>query len=239
MLQKLDARLKVVSVLLFLLAVNLSHNLIIIALLYASTLALVKLSNIPLVDYLKRVWLLVFIFTGVIALPSLFITPGPVWMQLPWGWSITRPGGLNALFLLLRSGTSISVGILFVLTTPWNSILKALGVLRIPDVILLILCMTYRYIHLLLHMTHDMYLSRKSRILKPLPGPAERQLLGATAGVLLGKSLQVSSEVYLAMESRGFRGYPRTLDTFHMRRLDWIFASIVTFISIIAIWLGQ
>jgi len=38
------------------------------------------------------------------------------------------------------------------------------------------------------------------------------------------QSLQVSSEVYLAMQSRGFRNYPRTLDTFKMRRTDWLAA---------------
>ncbi|MCE1253792.1 MAG: energy-coupling factor transporter transmembrane protein EcfT [Anaerolineae bacterium] len=172
-------------------------------------------------------------------MPSLFITPGPTWVQLPLGWVITRTGGMNALFLLLRSGTSISLGILLILSTPWNTILKALGVLHLPDVVLLILSMTYRYIHLLLHMTHDMFLSRKSRIIKPLPPATERQLMGSTAGVLLSKSLQMSSDVYLAMLSRGYHAYPRTLDNFKIKKFDWIYGISIFIIAFMAIWLAN
>ena len=53
---------------------------------------------------------------------------------------------------------------LLVLTTPWNTLLKALSVLRVPDGFILILGMTYRYIYLLLTTLDDMLLSRKSRV---------------------------------------------------------------------------
>jgi energy-coupling factor transporter transmembrane protein EcfT len=117
--------------------------------------------------------------------------------------------------------------------------LKALGVLHVPDVFILTLGMTYRYIHLLLHLANDMFLSRKSRILRRMTGAEERRLLAATSGTLLGKSLALSSEVYLAMESRGFRGYPRTVDGFQMRRIDWTAGLVVTFVAILAVWLGR
>ena len=176
----------------------------------------------------------------MIALPALFITPGPALVaHLPLGVVITRTGLTTALFLLLRVGTSVSVAVLLVLTTPWNSLLKALGVLRIPAVVILILGMTYRYIHLLLHLTNDMFLSRKSRLLRRMTGPEERKLIAATSGTLLNKSLQVSSEVYLAMQSRGFRNYPRTLDTFKMRTVDWLTGMLVVITAAAAIWLGR
>jgi energy-coupling factor transporter transmembrane protein EcfT len=125
--------------------------------------------------------------------------------------------------LLLRVTTSISLATLLILTTPWNDVLKALGVLHLPDVIVLILAMTYRYIHLLLHEANDMFMARKSRLLRRLSRADENRLLGATGGVLLSKSLQLSGEVYLAMQSRGYHHYPRTLDTFHWRWWDVLF----------------
>jgi len=189
--------------------------------------------------FVKRVWLFIPFFTGVIALPALFVTPGPVLVHLPLGVVITRTGFTTALFLLLRVGTSVSVAVLLVLTTPWNSVLKALGVLRLPAVIILILGMTYRYIHLLLHLTNDMFLSRKSRLLRRMNGPEERRLIAATSGTLLNKSLQVSSEVYLAMQSRGFRNYPRTLDTFKMHKVDWLSGALVLVTVAAAIWMGR
>jgi cobalt ECF transporter T component CbiQ len=239
LLQKLDARLKILSALLVLLAVGLSRSLPVILALYFLALVLAFFSKIALGFFVKRVWLLIPFFTGVIALPALFITPGPVLAHLPLGLVITQTGLATAVFLLLRVGTSVSVAVLLVLTTPWNSVLKALGVLRVPAVIILILGMTYRYIHLLLHLTNDMFLSRKSRLLRRMNGSEERRLIAATSGTLLNKSLQVSSEVYLAMQSRGFRNYPRTLDTFKIRRIDWLAGALVVMVAAAAIWLGR
>jgi len=239
LLQRLDARLKILAALLVLLAVGLSRSLPVILGLYFLALVLAFLSRIPLAFFIKRVWLLIPFFTGVVALPALFITPGPVLAHLPLGLVLTQTGLRTALFLLLRVGTSVSVAVLLVLTTPWNSVLKSLGVLRVPAVIILILGMTYRYIHLLLHLTNDMFLSRKSRLLRRMSGPEERKLIAATSGTLLNKSLQVSSEVYLAMQSRGFRNYPRTLDSFKMRRIDWLAGMLVVLTAGVAIWLGR
>ena len=235
LLQALDARLKVFAMLLLLLAVSLSHQLVMIAGLYVGALVLAAVSNISLGFFIKRVWVFIPFFTGLVALPALFITPGPALAQLPLGLVITHTGALTALFLLLRVGTSVSMATLFALTTPWNSVLNALGVLYVPDVLILTLGMTYRYIHLLLHLANDMFLSRKSRILKRLTGTEERRLMVGTSGSLLGKSLQLSSEVYLAMESRGFRGYPRTMDRFQMRWFDWAAGMVVVFVTLLAI----
>lgn len=239
LLQSLDPRMKIIATLLVLLTVSFSHSLGVILALYLGVLILAAFSSVPMGWFIKRVWVLIPFFTGLIALPALFITPGPALVHLPLGLLITRTGATTALFLLLRVGTSVSLAILFVLTTRWNSVLKALGVLRMPDVIVLVVGMTYRYIHLLLHLTNDMFLSRKSRILRPLSGSEERHLMAATSGTILGKSLQLSGEVYLAMLSRGYNGYPRTLDTFRMKLRDWAALIVVIAACGAAAWFGR
>jgi cobalt/nickel transport system permease protein len=131
------------------------------------------------------------------------------------------------------------LAVLLVLTTPWNSVLKALGVLRVPDVFVVILGMTYRYIYLLLHTVNDMFLSRKSRVVGRMSTADERRLLAASAGMLLTHSLDLGGEVYLAMQSRGLRGFPRTMDTWKMRALDWAWGAAMLAVAVIAIWLGR
>ena len=44
----------------------------------------------------------------------------------------------------------------------------------------------------------------------------------ASAGVLLSRTFQLSGDVYLAMQARGFRGEVYLLDDFAMTRLDWL-----------------
>jgi cobalt ECF transporter T component CbiQ len=219
--QSLDPRVKVVGVLALILSVSLSRSLVSIAGVYLLALILAGLSQVPLGLYIKRVWLALPFFTGLIILPAIFITPGPALAHLPLGLVITSTGVNSALFLLLRVSTSVSLTLLLVLTTPWNAVLSGLSVMRIPDVLILILGMTYRYIYLLLHLTNDMFLSRQSRVVGRLDTAGERRILGATAATLLGKSLDMSSEVYLAMQSRGFRGTVVTLKPFKMQARDW------------------
>jgi cobalt/nickel transport system permease protein len=237
-LQSFDPRLKLAATLLLLIAIASSRQLLVIFLFLVVAILAVVFSKIPLAAFVKRVLLFALLFTGVIVLPSLFLTPGPVLRTLPMGIIVTRTGALSALFLMLRVTASISWATLLVLTTPWNDVLKVLGAFRLPDVIVLILGMTYRYIHLLLHEASDMFLSRKSRLLKKLAHEKERELLGATGGVLLGKSLQMSEEVYLAMQSRGYHHYPRTMDDFKMRWRDWLGGAVVMLITVCVIVFG-
>ena len=128
--QSLDPRAKIVAVLALLIAANLSHSLAVIAAIYLLALGLAWRSAIPAGFFIKRVWLALPFFTGLIVLPALFITPGPVLVQLLPGLAITRTGVTTVLFLLLRVSTSVSLTLLLILTTRWNVVLSALGVLE-------------------------------------------------------------------------------------------------------------
>lgn len=238
LLQSLDARLKVVSTLAFLLAVSLARNLVVIVGIYILALVLTFMSSVPWEFLLKRIWLALPFFTGLIAVPALFVTPGPPLLQiLPW-LVITRTGATAAAFLLARVGTSVTLTLLLILTTPWNTALSTLTVLHVPDVLVLILGMTYRYIYLLLHTANDMFLSRKSRVVGPMSTAENQRMLAAISAVLLGKSLHLSNEVYLAMQSRGFRGSLTGLKPFKMRTRDWLWSVILGSLVAAAIWLG-
>lgn len=239
LLQGLDPRVKLVGLLVLLLATGLARNPATLILLYLGSLVLAFASRIPLAFFVKRIWLSVLLFSGVVALPALFLTQGSAWVKLPLGLAISRAGAQTAALLVLRVGTSMSLAILLVLTTAWNSLLKAMAVLHLPEVVVLVLGMAYRYIELLLRLTNDLVLARRSRIVGQLSGAQERRLLGATAGALLTRSLDLSGEVYLAMQARGFRGYPRTLDQFRMRGRDWAAVLTVVCLAAAATWLGR
>jgi cobalt/nickel transport system permease protein len=239
LLQALDPRIKFISILALLVTVSLSRSLPVLLGLYGLALLLAWQSSISVAFFIKRVWLFMPFFTGLIALPALFITPGPSLISLPLGLMITKTGFQTFLFLLMRVSTSVSFGVLLILTTPWPALLKALSVLRVPDGFLLILGMTYRYIHLMLRMAEDMFLSRRSRIVGRLPPAEARRILAASAGTLLGKSLDLSGEVYLAMQARGYRGQSRTVNAFRIRRIDWAWGCATILVAALAVWLGR
>jgi len=240
LLQRLDARVKLVGILALILPAAAGRRFAVIGGLFAVAVVLAALSHVSFSVLLKRVWIAVLLFTGVIALPAPFVTPGQVVYHLPWlGWTVTSQGLTSAGYLVLRAETAATLCVLLVLTTPWNHVLKALRVLRVPAVLVTILGMTYRYLFLVLQSAHDMFESRRSRMVGELTGRERRRVAAASAGVLMSKTFDISSEVYLAMQSRGYRGDVSILDEFQVRRFDWIMLAGFSLISAAAFWLGR
>jgi cobalt/nickel transport system permease protein len=186
-------------------------------------------------------------FTGVVALPALFspFSPGAPLVTLidlasPRVYlAITQPGVITTAFLLLRVGASVSVAVLLVLTTRWTTLLKALRVLRVPQVFVLILGMTYRYIYVLLHAANNMFLARTSRVVGRVSSADNRRWLTASMGALLSKSYELSDQVYLAMQSRGFRGEAQVMETIQWRAVDFLWLGVFIAVAGGAAWMGK
>ena len=212
----------------------------VIAFLFIAAIILAILSNVSLVSLLTRVWLVILGFTGLIALPALFITPGkPVFTVPALHLSVTEQGWRAATLLVLRVETAATLTTVLVLCTPWSHILKALRCLRLPVEVVALVAMTHRYVFLLIETANQMFESRKSRTIGELPGPEQRRMTARTAGVLLSKSIELSHEVYLAMLSRGFRGEIRLLTDFQMKLRDYFALTAFVFAACAAVWMGR
>ena len=198
------------------------------------------LSRVSLATLATRVWLAVLIFTGVIAIPALFLTPGDAVFTMPGGaLRITSQGVATALLLIARVETAVTFTTLLVLCTPWMHVLKALRAFHIPPEVIMMLAMTHRYIFVLAETASQMFESRQSRTVGVLDGPTQRRITARTAGVLLSRSVELSNEVFLAMQSRGFRGDVQILSEFRMRAWDYV--GLVAFLAAggFAVWIGR
>src|SRR5271165_525799 len=76
LLQSLDPRVRVLGLFTLVLAVTLCRRIAAVAALFAVAIVLAAFSKVSPVTLAKRVWWVVLAFTGVIALPAIFITPG-------------------------------------------------------------------------------------------------------------------------------------------------------------------
>jgi energy-coupling factor transporter transmembrane protein EcfT len=141
--------------------------------------------------------------------------------------------------LISRVETTVTLSLLLVLSTLWTHVLKALRVLRVPVVFVVILGMTYRYIFVMLETAQNLFEARQSRLVGVLNATESRRIAVASVGVLLSKSFYLNSEVYLAMQSRGFRGEIYMLDDFKMQRRDWFALAGFLFIAFLAFWFGR
>jgi cobalt/nickel transport system permease protein len=243
LLQQLDARVKLAGLLVLLLATALVHHIVVLVGLYAATLVLAALSRLPVGFFVKRVWLFIPIFTGVIVLPATLsiITPGTIVLPL-WTWhgqtvGVTAQGLTAAGLIVMRVATSVSFVVLITLTTPWTKLLAGLRGLAVPKIFILIIGMAYRYIFLLLNSVTDMYTARKARAV----GNEREDVRGgqrfvtATAGALFGKAHALSDEVHMAMVSRGYTGDAKSLQEPSVGTRDVVFLVAVVAAAVLTV----
>ena len=238
-LQRVDPRVKFVGMLGLIVTAAAARHVWVVVMVAIFALILAFISRIPIIKSFGPIWIGMFIFSGMIGFPAIFITPGPTLATVPWlNWSISAFGLQSAIFLLLRSEVSITLSFLLIMTTPWMHVLKSMRVIGIPTLVVVILGMTYRYIFLMLQSASDMFEARQSRMIGKLPDKEARRLAAATVGVLLSKSFQLGNDVFLAMQSRGYRGEVYTLDEFALTRTDYIAIPLLALCVGTGLWFG-
>ena len=243
LLQRIDPRVKLVSLLVLLVVGGLSHSMITLVVMYGLTLVLAAASALPVGFFVKRVWLFVPIFTGIVVLPATLsiVTPGDVVLPL-WHWNgasqgFTAQGLTAAARVVCRVAVSISLVVLLTLTTPWVRLLAALRSLGVPRIFILIIGMGYRYIFLLLTTITDMFQARQARTPgAPQHDASARAFIGAGVGTLLGKAGQLSEEVHHAMVARGYRGDATTFDHPDLGRVDLGYGVLVALTAAALLW---
>ena len=123
------------------------------------------------------------------------------------------------------------------MTTRWTDLLASLQSMKMPTAFVMILGMTYRYVFVLVGIAQEMSFALKSRTLNPERSVNVREWLGATIGVLLRRSMNMSELVNLSMISRGYDGKVRKLTRFHAEPFDWAFLCFFLGLGVILLML--
>ena len=238
LLQKVDARVKLAGLFGLVIVVVASHKLRVVGGVFVLSLALAWWSQLSLRRLASWVWMPVLFFTGAIAFPALFLTPGQTAVTI-LGFPMTDQGIRSTTFLISRAETAATLSALLVLTTPWPWVLKALRTFKCPVVAVAILGMTYRYIFVMLRIASEMFESRRSRAVGILPPSERRRLMASTVGVLVSKSIQLSTDVHLSMRSRGFRGETYLLHEFRANVADRYWFAGFALLVVGGFWWGR
>ncbi|VVB71372.1 Energy-coupling factor transporter transmembrane protein EcfT [uncultured archaeon] len=255
LLQSLDPRAKLVSILAVIFATSLIGDLRVLIFVYALTLLFSYLSKINIAFFIKRVWLFIPIFAGIIALPmifNIFIPGDPLFqaailgqgahigpIQLPESIYITRQGTNAAVIFTMRVATCVSLVVLLFLTTPQQVLFKSLRAIKVPKLYVLTLEMAYRYIFLLMDLVREMYIAKKARTIRSRGMRDEQKWVGGRIGYTLIRSLDMSEKVHMAMMSRGFDGEVRIMQGFEMHTRDYIAGTAAISLSLVLVLISQ
>lgn len=255
LLQNIDSRVKVLTTVLLIVSANLVNHVLILLAFNVWILWLAMVSQISIKTFIKRVWLIVPLFTAILYLPSIFnlVYPGTPMLTIihfsrqhhlgPWTipetLSITYQGVYGALLLILRVGTSVSLAVLLTLTTRWHVLLKALNMMFVPQIFVTVLEMTYRYIYLFLQTASDMFIARQSRTIGRTSAKEQRRFVSGAMGALFNKAYAMTEEVHAAMVSRGYTGKPKAIENFQIKTMDWLWAGFIVMVAVLFIGIDK
>ena len=237
LLQRLDPRVRLGTVLFLAVTVSFLHSLPTIVLVIVATAALAAASFVSPVAFSRRVWTGAGFFAVMLSAPAItgWISPGTALVG-HGAFSITSQGLLIASRLILRVIAGAGIGLLVIWTTRWSDLLGALTAMRMPEVIVATLAMTQQQIVSLMRTVENIHLARESRMLSAGTAADNRGWVIDRMAFTASKSFKTSDDVYDAMLARGFSGHWPTLRRLRMTWRDT--AWLVGLVGFCALTLG-
>ncbi|GBE00206.1 nickel transport protein NikQ [bacterium BMS3Abin07] len=251
--QRIDARIKVLFLVFYVIIVSVKKDIPSEALIGAFVFILILISRLNLVGLYKRVLFFGFIFGFLIAFPSAFnvITRGEIiypvlhlsrpynfWIyRIPKEIGLTMEGVYGVMMLTSRVMNSLAISFFVLYTTPFPEIIKGLKMLKVPDSFLMIITLSYKYIFIFAGTLADMHLAKKSRLAGQVSNAEARRWIAGRIAFIFKKSRQHYEEIFKAMISRGFSGSIRIYRGKRLHARDWVTGITFFLVGVLILWM--
>ncbi len=141
------------------------------------------------------------------------------------GKTAVSGGVVSCLTLMMKGVFSLMASFLLISTTPIDQICSALRKIRVPNLLVTLLLLTYRYISVMIEEVSVMNTAYRLR------APGQRGIhfsaWGSFLGQLILRSMDRADELYSSMQLRGFHGAFHYADTKKAEQRDWLYALIL------------
>lgn len=241
LVHRLDARVKLILAVLFIVATALTPDGAWLAyvLLAGLLFGVIVASRLGVGFVLRRS--LVALPFALAAVTAMFSTPGQALLTMRvFGGelSITDSGVLRFAGILLKSWLSVQMAVVLTASTPFPALLRAMRSLRIPKVLVAITGFAYRYIFVISDEVLRMMRARAARSgARSGKGGGSvfwrAQVTGGMAGSLFLRSIERSERIYDAMVARGYDGEVRILRAPALQLGDVIVALIFVLLIVV------
>ena len=213
--------LKVLCTFILILLVSITKSFTFIIIINVYLLAVLSMMKGEEIIKVLRVSLITSIFTFVILLPALF-----------WG------NGFSSVMITSKVFATVTCVNILSHSTRWNSITSALKRFYVPDIFILVMDITIKYIVMLGEFSLNMLYSLKLRSVGK--NKSKYTSLSGIAGTMFIKSKEMAEDMYSAMECRGFTGdYHITNKKFKITFVDILYIMINIGIIFIFIYMER
>jgi cobalt/nickel transport system permease protein len=217
---RMNASVKVACTLLLVVLLSLTGSFAFVLTVGVFLLAQLALLSGETIVRIMRVSLIMSLFTFIILLPS-----------------ISMGNGEGAVMMTGKVFATITAVNLLSHTTRWNDITGALKTFHVPDLFILVLDITIKYIVMLGEFAVSMLYALK---LRSVGRNREKYTsLSGVAGTMFIKSKEMAEDMYHAMECRGFTGAYRKETIFRVSRTDVLYILVHILILTAFLYLGR
>ena len=233
-LHRMDPRFRVFFASLYSIVIAVSRDFQILTGAIVISSLLVILAQLPAREILKRLLAVnTFILLLWLILPVTF--HGAVAFKLG-PLPVYSAGIRMATQITLKSNAIVMALIALIATMNFSILGYALNWLRMPDKIVHLLLMTYRYIFLIEQEYQRLIRAARIRGFQPGTNLHTYKTYANVVGMLLVRSSLRAERVYKAMLCRGFRRKFYCLHEFESGRREWVFAIIMSGIIMLLIY---
>jgi cobalt/nickel transport system permease protein len=251
--QRIDARIKVLFLLFYVIIVSLKKDIASEILIGAFLFIISLTARLNIFNLYKRVLFFGFIFGFLIALPSAFnvIAKGEIifpilhlshpftfWIyRIPEEIGLTKEGLYGVMMLTSRVINSLTLSFFVLYTTPFPEIIKALKVLKVPDSFLMIITLSYKYMFIFAKTFEDMHLAKKSRLVGQVSNAEARRWIAGRMAFVFRKTMLRCEEIFRAMLGRGFSGNIKIYSVKKLCARDWVTGVTFFLAGVLFLWM--
>lgn len=229
-IHRIDPRFRVIAAVGYSFAIALCHEFAPLIFALAVSGVCILLSRVSLTQVLKRLAIVnIFVLLFWIVLPFTFpgtrmYAVGPV--------DISSAGIVFAAKITLKSNAILLALIALIATMSFATLGHSLSRLKLPEKLVFLLMITYRYIFVIAQEYQKIIRSIKIRGFKPKTTLHTYKTFAYVIGMLLIRASERADRVYNAMRCRGFKGTYYSLTDFRADAKSWIFIGVAAGLTV-------
>jgi len=222
---RFDPRAKIIAFLFLIFSIVPLNDLKLVLIGFLVSILFLIASKLPfhfVIQHLKGVSL--FIIPFLVIMP--FTVKGDEIFSF-YAIKVTYEGLRYGILVAVRAFSAVMLIFPMIATTRFETTIRALEKLKIPNILVQMLMFTYRYIFVFVDEFQRIWTAMESRGFKLRTTLYALGTLGKAMGMLFVRSYERAERVYNAMRSRGYTGNPKTLVEFEIRTQDYLLSVFI------------
>ena len=224
-MHRFDPRAKIISFLFLIFSIVLLQELKLAFIGLLASILFLFASKLPFRFVLQHIkWVSLFIVPFLVIMP--FTVKGDEIFSF-YTIKVTYEGLRYGILVALRAFSAVMLIFPMIATTKFETTIKALEKLKVPNILVQMLMFTYRYIFVFVDEFQRIWTAMESRGFKLRTTLYALGTLGKAMGMLFVRSYERAERVYRAMRSRGYTGDQKTLVEFEIRMKDYLLSVFI------------